>query len=687
MKKSVLLSVLTLLTTLSVRADVIWQETFSYTNGPVSITSTNNGSTTVSNWFTHSGLIDCLVNNRRLEVCSSSVNGPLTTTRTGDITRPFATLPNNSPYTNANQLIFASFIANFTNLPTANGAYFAHYKASTPTSTANFQGRLWALSGNPAQTTNNFSALPNTFRLGVSALNGSSPIGNKILGLDLALNTDYQIILGWDPLGLAGVTVWVNPVSSSDPSMTSGDSFTPSATTIVNSFCFRQASGFGALMTASNVVVATTFLEALTNGMPTNAVSPKTVRQPVGMTNFVGSTVPLSAVVAGQGQTLMNYQWYKGAATVSNPEGNTNVLNLVNAQTSDNGDYTLVATTPHGLSVTSSIAKVLLSTAPVPPTFITQPVSQTVYVGQSVTFSTTVSSPGNVSYQWKSNNVDIIGETGSTLTLNSVTAGFSGSQYRVGVTNDVVPNGILSSNAVLTVLTPAAVTIAYLRTLVDPVTLVAPNGSTTPYQVTGTVTTFTNITTGNTSSYYLQDATAGINIFATFGSSFRPQQGDIVTFVGVVSSFGASGLELLADTVNRTYTSYSVVGSGSLPASRTIPFTVTNTYGYAYCATNLAGSRVTLTNVYFGTNSGNAIASGNMAVTNASGESINLTFFAVDLDTFGQILPSLATSVTGVLYGNHPNYTVGVTKFSDIVAVVPPIPLDVSFSGGNLTFT
>jgi len=40
------------------------------------------------------------------------------------------------------------------------------------------------------------------------------------------------------------------------------------------------------------------------------------------------------------------------------------------------------------------------------------------------------------------------------------------------------------------------------------------------------------------------------------------------------------------------------------------------------------------------------------------------------------------------LYGNHPNYSVAVTKFSDIdtSAVVTPIPLNISSSGGNLTF-
>ena len=48
-----------------------------------------------------------------------------------------------------------------------------------------------------------------------------------------------------------------------------------------------------------------------------------------------------------------------------------------------------------------------------------------------------------------------------------------------------------------------------------------------------------------------------------------------------------------------------------------------------------------------------------------------------------------ASSVTGALHANHPNYSVGVTTFTDIVTtpVVTPIPLGFSSSGGNLTFT
>ncbi len=193
MRKITALILFSCLMAMASRADVIFQELFNYTNGPISITSTNGtGSTTISNWITHSGSLDAYVNNQRLEVSSSSTYLGVTTTRSGDVNRQFSTT-NNSVFTNVQQIIYASFIINFTNLPTANGAYFAHFHSGTPLSTS-FEGKLWALAGNPAQTTNNFAALPNTFRLGVTAANSGGPTSH-ILAEDLAWNTDYQVVM------------------------------------------------------------------------------------------------------------------------------------------------------------------------------------------------------------------------------------------------------------------------------------------------------------------------------------------------------------------------------------------------------------------------------------------------------------------------------------------------------------
>ena len=121
-----------------------------------------------------------------------------------------------------------------------------------------------------------------------------------------------------------------------------------------------------------------------------------------------------------------------------------------------------MVTTPYGLSATSAVAKVAISAAPVPPSFITEPVSQTVYRGSTVTLSTSVSSPGNVAFTWYSNNVVVTAGQAddgysSTYTLNNVTTNNSAT-FNVAVTNDYASyptNGVVSTNAVLTVLNPA----------------------------------------------------------------------------------------------------------------------------------------------------------------------------------------------------------------------------------------
>ena len=691
------------------RADVIFQEQFNYTNGPIVVTGTNVvGGTMVTNWIRFSGTAnpsDLIVNSNRLEVSTTGAGLP-TPNRQDDCGRLFS-ITNGCPYTNGQQFVYVSFIVNFTNLPTANGAYFGMFKNGAATSTF-YQGKIWALAGSPAQTTNNFAALPNTYRLGVSASGSGSP--SKTYAMDLALNTPYQVVLFWDPVNDYALSLWVNPISSSDQKVESNDSFTPSSSNIANDYAFRQATGFGGFLTVSNLVVATSFNEAATNVWATNAVAPQIAYQPLGTTNFLNAAVQISAVAAGQGQASLNYQWQVSTSpantspvNISNSNGNTNVFSVPTASVGTNY-YTLVVTTPYGLSATSSVAAVAIRIPAAAPVFSVQPGSQNTYRGQNVTFSTTVVSPGNISYTWYSNNVVVsttqspVGQSDSgqtsTFTLNNVQTNFSAT-YKVAVTNDTVPNGIVSTNAVLTVSNPPSVSIAYLRSLVD--SAYQPTDGTTPYQVTGIVTIYTNTTSGNTSGYFLQDATAGINIFATFGSTFRPALGDSVTFVGVLSYFSTTGLELYADTVNRPYTSYTDTSSGNaLPTPRLIPFNPTNTYGFDYVNTNLAGSLVTLTNVYFGTNAGVVLSTTNYAaiVTNKDGVPFKVQFFGVNLDTAGQTLPPFASSVTGIFYGGNPNFSVAVSKFSDIVVAPPAADVSVLktgpgyvFAGSNLTYT
>jgi hypothetical protein len=657
MKKILLLSLVSLaMMATSLRAQVILQDAFTYANG---LTTNVSGGL----WVVHSssGNNSYVVNNK-LEVFGS---------RGDDINRLFAGTPGS--------VIYASFIVRMTNLPTAGGAYFAHFKDSGN----NFRARVFAFA--PA------GIVPNSWRLGISAAASTAP-PTRVFPRDLALNVDYRVVISYDTAGFLA-TLWVDPVSSSDQNQTTIDS-TVAATLI--SFAFRQASGEGSIL-ADDLFVGNSFDDVNVGAVKSASVYYQP-EDPVAM--FTGNSQSLHC--GGDGAGTVTFQWKKGGVDIS--DGPTyvgtasNILSIVAATTAETGNYTCVVTsTTNGVfssSVTSAISHVTVSVALVPPTINKQPTNQTVFFGQSASVIVGAVGPGTITYQWKTNGVDIPGEISSTLFIPSVQP-FNGTTntYRCAVSNEY--GGLLSSNAVLSGVFRPSVSVAFLRTLVDPTTYLATN-STTLYTAVGTVTTFTNLTTANTSSYYLQDSTAGINIFATFGSSFRPALGDVVVFTGVLSSF-SSTLELFASTAI-TDTSYFILSNNAaLPAPRVIPFGITN--DLAFCETNLEGRVVMLTNVFFGTNTGNVIsttANTTATVTNAAGETYDVFFSAQDLDTAGQTLPEFAWSVIGPMTQNLPNantprnqgYSVTVTRFADIVTAAPPsVTVASSHAGNSATLT
>jgi glucose/arabinose dehydrogenase len=89
-------------------------------------------------------------------------------------------------------------------------------------------------------------------------------------------------------------------------------------------------------------------------------------------------------------------------------------------------------------------------TGPLAPTISTHPQNQSVPTGLNATF-TVVANGSNLSYQWQRNTIDIPSATSAAYTLNNVSLGDSGAQFRVIVTN---PTGSATSNpATLTVTT------------------------------------------------------------------------------------------------------------------------------------------------------------------------------------------------------------------------------------------
>ena len=139
-------------------------------------------------------------------------------------------------------------------------------------------------------------------------------------------------------------------------------------------------------------------------------------------------TYSLSGTTSGTGTSLDNVEFNVDTTTV-----------------------TWTATDINGLSSTCMFDVVVTQT----PAITADPVSQAVCLNGSVTFNTTASGTPNPTFQWYKDGVEITGETGTTLTINSLAETDAGS-YTVEVSNDC--GTAISAPAVLTVSTPPIIT-------------------------------------------------------------------------------------------------------------------------------------------------------------------------------------------------------------------------------------
>ena len=110
-----------------------------------------------------------------------------------------------------------------------------------------------------------------------------------------------------------------------------------------------------------------------------------------------------------------------------------------------------------GLAGCSSVSTPASGGDPKPtiPTITSQPVAQTVTVGQSATFGVTAAGTAPLSYQWQKNGANINGATSASYTTPATTSGDSGSTFDVVVSNTA--GSVTSSTASLTVTLPPIV--------------------------------------------------------------------------------------------------------------------------------------------------------------------------------------------------------------------------------------
>lgn len=149
---------------------------------------------------------------------------------------------------------------------------------------------------------------------------------------------------------------------------------------------------------------------------------------------------------------------FGGNPSIANVSGNRrSTLTLTGLTGNDVGAaYRLKAY--NGVGTAYSASALLSGSAPV---VTASPVSQSVVVGQNVTFSVTANAAGGTpTYQWQqrpqsgTSFTNMSGATSSTLTLSSVSLAVDGTQYRCAVSFGGATT--LSDSALLSVSTPAA---------------------------------------------------------------------------------------------------------------------------------------------------------------------------------------------------------------------------------------
>jgi hypothetical protein len=87
---------------------------------------------------------------------------------------------------------------------------------------------------------------------------------------------------------------------------------------------------------------------------------------------------------------------------------------------------------------------------PTPPSITTEPLSQTVNVGQTATFTVVATGTAPLSYQWQKNGANIAGATSASYTTPPTVAADHSATFRSVVTNSA--ESVTSASATLTVI-------------------------------------------------------------------------------------------------------------------------------------------------------------------------------------------------------------------------------------------
>ena len=275
---------------------------------------------------------------------------------------------------------------------------------------------------------------------------------------------------------------------------------------------------------------------------------------------------------------------------------------------------------------------------------LSQPVSQTMLTGKTISFSVVATGVEPLVYQWSKDGADIDGATASALKLADVSADDAG-DYVVTVSN--ADGAVESDTATLEVQdSPGgdAVTIKHLRSLVDDNR--EPSDTKTIFTAEGIVTTHTNMTGGSHSLFYFQDDTAGIAVYFRNGKSSHPKAGDKVRVSAPLDHYNGL-LQFVPDAGNAMHLVKVVSSDNALPEPAQLDFME---WDDPATMEALEGSLVVAAEVEVDTGGSSKFSSGaNYTLTDANGMTFTMRIDSRIKSIIGQPFPGTAVKVTGVL--------------------------------------
>ena len=332
----------------------------------------------------------------------------------------------------------------------------------------------WQVSSNGGST---FTNIPGSNTLTLT-LSGTTASQNGTIYRAVFTNT-----LGSATTSTATLTVKFAPVVSSNPTsqtVKAGQNvtFTVAATgnpapTVRWQVSTNGGSSYTYISGATTTTLTLTSVKASQNGYKYRAVftnslgsatttaatltvhfAPIVLTNPTNQTVTAGQNATFTAAAIGNPTPTVQWQVStNGGSSYTNIAGATSAtLTLTNVTASQNGyKYRAVFTNSVGTATTTA-ATLTVQSAPL---VITNPISQTVNTGQSVTFTAAATGNPAPSVQWQISTdggvtfTNISGATSTSLTLANRTASENGYEYRAVFTNSL--GSATTTAAILTV--------------------------------------------------------------------------------------------------------------------------------------------------------------------------------------------------------------------------------------------